>query len=476
LAAQQSPTGIDDRVARAFAEFSCALKWSACPQTLKRAALDELLDFVGDALAGRAAVGMPVWLDVLLDDSGKRAATVIGGQQAAPWTAAMANGYLGHVLELDDTHDIAVLHAGASAIPAALAAAEFRGGVDGATLMEAVVAGIELSCRLGVATDMSLTEGGWIYSALLGHFGAALAASHVLGLDVQATRNALGIVYCFTSGNHQSSREGAPTKHLQPGIAAGNGLKAALMAARGLTGVQAPFLGEDGFVRAYLHGRFDADRALRGLGTEFETARLSMKPYPSCRLTHPAVSAALVLREKLGADLERVASVRLRMGVQAHDVVGRAEPFRLNPTRWLDAQFSVFWTVAVALAHGAVTPRHLLDEVPPEADVQSWIARIRAEPVEGSALRDVGLCVIEAVGDFGEVSVEAPQAKGHPDHPLSADELRDKFCANAELAGMGKAEARALARSLLALDRSPDLGLLIRALGRPQPRKPYKER
>jgi len=388
----------------------------------------------------------------------------------------MANGYYGHVLELDDTHDIAVLHAGAAAIPAALAAAEHRGGVDGATLLEGIVAGIELSCRLGVATDMSLTEGGWIYSALLGHFGAALAASHVLGLDPAATRNALGIVYCYTCGNHQSSREGAPTKHLQPGIAAGNGVKAALMAARGLSAVQAPFLGEDGFVRTYLRGRFDVERALRGLGREFETERLSMKPYPSCRLTHPAVSAALALHARMGADLAQVEAVRIRMGAQAHDVVGRAEPFRLTPTRWLDAQFSVFWTVGVALAHGAVTPRHLLEEVPPSPKVAAWIERLRAEPIPGSALRDIGQCEIEASGAFGTVRIEAPQAKGHPDNPLSADELRDKFCANAELAGMGKAEARSLARSLLALERSPDLGFLVRALGRPQARRPYKER
>src|SRR5690606_120499 len=139
------------------------------------------------------------------------------------------------------------------------------------------------------------------------------------------------------SGNHQSSREGAVTKHLQPGIAAANGVKAALMAQRGLQGVDAPFMGEDGFARVYLHGRFDPTRAVRALGSEYEAQRLSMKPYPSCRLTHPAVSAALALRAKLGDDLARVEAVRVRMGTQAHDVVGRPESFRLAPSRWLDA-------------------------------------------------------------------------------------------------------------------------------------------
>jgi 2-methylcitrate dehydratase PrpD len=459
-----------DPVVAAFARWRCGLVWSALPEATRRMAVDELLDFVGDAVAGRAAVGMPAWLDVLLVEPRAHSATVVGGTIAIPWAAALANGYFGHVLELDDTHDIAVLHAGASAIPAALAAAEQRGGVTGARLLEAIVAGIELNCRLGVATDLSLVEGGWIYSSLLGHFGAALAAAHVLELDEAATRNALGIAYCHTCGNHQSSREGAPTKHVQPGIAAENGLKSALMAARGLRGVDLPFTGEDGFARVYLHGRFDAQRAFEGLGADFETARLSFKPYPSCRLTHPAVSAALELRAKLGADLDRVQSIRIGMGRQAHDVVGRAVDFRLAPRRWLDAQFSVFWTVASALCFGAVTPKHLLAEVPPSAALEAWIGRITAEPLAGSAMRDVGACEIEARGPFGTVAVSAAQAKGHPDNPLTTAEVFAKFAGNVELAGVGSGEARSIADGILALATSPNVNPVVRAFARPIPR------
>jgi 2-methylcitrate dehydratase PrpD len=465
---------VEDPVAAAFAAWSCSARWNQFDSRLQRAAADEVLDFIGDLVAGRAAMGLPAWLDVLLDDAGAKSAAIAGGHRAAAWTAAMANGYYGHVLELDDTHDVAVLHAGASAIPAALAAAELCGGASGAVVMEGIVVGIEASCRLGVATDLSLVEGGWIYSALLGHFGAALAAAHVLGLSEDETRHALGIVYCFTCGNHQSSREGAPTKHLQPGIAAGNGVKAALMAKKGLKGVSAPFVGEDGFARAYLHGRFDAERAVRNLGRDFETARLSMKPYPSCRLTHPAVSAALELRAKLGERLQQVEFVTISMGKQAHDVVGRAVPFRLRPNRWLDAQFSVFWTVAVALSEGSVTPRHLLEQVPPSPEVQAWIDRLTTEPM-ASAARDVGACVLEASGPFGTVRVEAAAAKGHPDDPLSPEELERKFAGNVALAGIGNEEAVRLAASLRALAQAADLDVLLDLLARRQSPSPIKE-
>jgi 2-methylcitrate dehydratase PrpD len=291
-----------------------------------------------------------------------------------------------------------------------------------------------------------------------------------LNLDEAGRRSALGVVYCFASGNHESSREGATTKHLQPGIAAANGLKAALMARGGLGAVQAPFAGEDGFARVYLRGRFDPSRALRGLGVEHEAARLSIKPYPSCRLTHPAISAALRLREHLGENLQRVDAIRVRMGTQAHDVVGRDEAFRRHPTRWLDAQFSVFWTVAVALLRGAVRPMHLLDDVPPGTELKRWIERIEALPMQGSAVRDVGACEIEARGPFGRLQAHATEAKGHPDAPLTAQELADKFFANVALAGLNGMDAQALAAALGSLDRAANVDALLRALRRPQAR------
>ena len=136
--------------------------------------------------------------------------------------------------------------------------------------MSEVLLGIELTCRLGLATKLNLVEGGWIYTALLGHFGATLAAARLIDPRPQVIRNALGIVYCLASGNHQSTREGAQTKHVQPGFAAANAITAALMASQGLPGVQHPLTGEDGLNRVYLHERFDAARALEGLGVQWE--------------------------------------------------------------------------------------------------------------------------------------------------------------------------------------------------------------
>lgn len=447
-----------------FIELSSALRWAAVPEPTRLMVKRELLDYYGAAIAGRAAVGLPAWLKVLVDCGGRPDAYLLGGSRLPAHTAALCNGYFGHVLELDDTHDGAVLHAGAAVIPAALAAAGLRGNVGGTQFCEAVLLGIELTCRLGVATRLSLVEGGWIYTSLLGHFGATLAAARILDPRPEVIRNALGIVYCLTGGNHESTREGATTKHVQPGFAAANGVLAAMMASGGLDGVKQPLTGEDGLGRVYLRDRFDEARATQDLGARWELDRLSFKPYPSCRLTHPAISAALELRAELGEEARKITRVELIMGSQAHDVVGRDIAERRRPISRIAAQFSVYWTVACALEFGEVTPLQLASEIPPSPRLQDAIARVHARADADVAERDIGGCTLRAHGPFGIREVRHDNAKGHPDHPLSDAELMAKFEANLRYAGVTPAETGRLAAALLDIDRLGDVGTLAEAL------------
>jgi 2-methylcitrate dehydratase PrpD len=378
----------------------------------------------------------------------------------------LINGYFTHALELDDTHDDAVLHAGASAVPAALAACDIvrqnGGTVSGARFLEATTLGIEVSCRLGIATDLNLVDGGWIYSALLGHFGAAAAAARILSDDPDVLRSALGAAYTLTSGNHQSTREGAETKALQPAVAGSNGLLAALMAKNGLVGVANPFLGEDGLGRVYLHGKLDAAKFRASLGPVPEIAQLSFKPYPSCRLTHPAITAALALHESVGPALDGETQIELQLNPQAHNVVGKTHAARMNPEKRLDAQFSVYWCVAVALTYGFVSPRHLVSEVPPSPAVASWIDRINCGIIEASSSRDIGGCVLTATGPFGMQTVTVDNARGHPENPLSDADLQAKFAHNVAIAGLSETDAGYLNDRIWATDEMTDAAQLLR--------------
>jgi 2-methylcitrate dehydratase PrpD len=224
------------------------------------------------------------------------------------------------------------------------------------------------------------------------------------------------------------------------------------MCAHGLDGVSEVFSGEDGMARVYLQDKFDGMRAVRNLGSEFETERLSFKPYPTCRLTHPAASAALRLRTQLGSLAQEVTALELEIGPQAWDVVGRPEPTRIFPEAKVTAQFSAYWTVAVAWAYGDVNPPHVFSEVPPTQAVQQWLERITYKPYANADTRDIGGCTLVARGAFGMETVTVDCAKGHPDNPFTDVEVTDKFMSNVKLAGWNSRDAEDFARYVLDLD------------------------
>ena len=464
MAQAESGGGGVEPMLEAFIGQAQQLRWDQVPAATRAMVKRELLDYIGAAIAGRASGGMPPWLKVLVDMGGRPDAHVLGGPRVPAPTAALCNGYFGHVLEFDDTHDEAVLHAGAAAIPAAFAVCGLRSHVSGREFCEAVLLGIELTCRLGVGTRINLVDSGWIYTALLGHFGATLAAGRIVDARPEVLRNAFGIAYCLASGNHESSREGAPTKHVQPGFAAANAVTSVLMASAGLAGVRQPLTGEDGLDRVYLHGKLDAARVLDGLGRRYEIDRLSFKPYPTCRLTHPAIGAAIAMAQLLGPATRSIERVELVLGPQAHNVVGRDTPQRRAPHNAVTAQFSVSWAAAVALCYGELTPIQLAAEVPPTAALAAVIARINCQADNAATSRDVGGCVLRAFGPFGMKEVRHDNAKGHPDYPMSDAELLAKFRANLRFAAVGDETAGELADAIMNIDLQDDMRPLAEAI------------
>ena len=145
-----------------------------------------------------------------------------------------------------------------------------------------------MTCRLGVAIKVDIIESGFIYTSLLGYFGATAAAGRALGLTPEEMVNAFGIVYSSVAGNHQVTRDASLMKRLQPGLAAQAAVVAVQLAERGIRGAQNVFEGADGFFRVYFRNRVDVDVMRKDLGKRFELLNLSYKPYPCCRDTHAA--------------------------------------------------------------------------------------------------------------------------------------------------------------------------------------------
>jgi 2-methylcitrate dehydratase PrpD len=429
----------------------------------------DLFDTLACAAAGSSAPGVGEVRSLAGEWGGTGQASVwVFGERLPAHHAAWVNGTMAHARDYDDTHDAAVLHAGVSVIPAALAAAELRGPVSGADLIAAVAAGLETISRLGVATRIGIIESGYMYTSLLGHFGATLAAARVLGLDRRQTANALGIDYSMAAGNHQVTRDAALTKRMQPGFAAMSAVIAAQLAAKGVRGAQATFEGQDGFFRVYLRDQVDRVRVRDRLGEHYEFTQLSFKPYPCCRFDHTAIEAALRLRPALAGRLDRIRAIRVGVNHQAYQAVCTPEEIRLAPRTIVQAQFSIPYTVAAALIDGEVGLGHFTEQLAARADIMALTRRVqpRVDPeIERDFGRTISPAIVEIELDDGSVlSERVDRPLGHPDRPMSRDDFNRKAadCFRAAAVPLDEGALGRLRERVDRLEQLTDVGRLAR--------------
>jgi 2-methylcitrate dehydratase PrpD len=417
-----SSAGTED-FAATFAAFSAALRVSDLPAHVIDAARANLLDTLACAFAGHNAPGVA--------DVSALAQSWGGAPQAAIWCsaarvpahhAAWVNGMMAHARDFDDTHDAAVLHAGVSVVPAALAAAELRPQATGADLLAGIVAGLELVCRLGVATTIGIIDSGFIYTSLFGYFGATVAAARVMGLDARQTVNAIGIAYSQAAGTHQVTRDAALTKRMQPGFAAKAALLSVQLAQREIRGAQNTFDGIDGLFRTYLRGGYDPHVLRDRLGTHFEFTALSYKPYPCCRFNHTAIDAALAIGRQPGFQAARIDRIAVGINQQAYQAVCTPPDIRLRPQTVVQAQFSIPFTVAAALLDGRVSLRHFTDEGLRRSDILALAAKVECA-VDDAIERDWSRTISPAavVVQAGNVTfrqrIDYP--RGHPEAAMT---------------------------------------------------------
>jgi 2-methylcitrate dehydratase PrpD len=338
-----------------LAAYVARLRYEDLPQEVPMRAKHLMVDLVGSIVrAGHEADSTPSVFGMLarlgLDAPGQ--STVFGSTRGyIPATAALLNGVLGHSLDFDDTHADSSLHPSAPVVPAAFAAAEMV-GATGEQLLTAIVAGYEVCCRLGNALDPTAHYArGFHPTATAGTFGAAAAASKLLGLDASGVASAFGVAASQAAGSLQFLVNGAWNKRYQVGAAAMNGLIAATLAKEGFVGAADAIEGKHGLLVGYTDNP-RPERAVEGLGKVYETMKIGMKPYPSCRYTHAAIDGLLALQKENGwapADI-----LDVTVGLHRNGIVLTGAPLeeKRQPKSVVEGQFSMPFTAAVALYKG----------------------------------------------------------------------------------------------------------------------------
>ena len=420
-----TPVGVGDPD-REFCEWAVSVRWGDVDIPTQQHALWLVADHLGCLLGGvehTTAVAAR-----RLAPPVEPGVTVIGtGIRTTAPEAARQNSIASHVIEMDDLVPSASLHPGSVVIPAALAAAEYS-GADGERTLAAIVAGYELIIRLGEAVDpVRHYADGFHPTATCGVFAAACTAALLLGADAPTLRRALGFAGTGASGTLSYLNDGAPTKPVQVGNAAGYGVMAAILNATGVPGPATAFTGRHGFFQAYAP-QADPQRLVSGLGTEpLRITQTGFKPLACCGYIQPA--AGLML-ELAGRGLRRDKVERIRAGVvsTAVPIVGEPRAAKLRPASVVDAQFSLPFCVAAVLSCGRLAPSDLVDALEDRA-VTELAERVELVPdVEldaGYPQRWGGWIELE-LRDGRRLRREAADAKGYPGNPLTRAELLKK--------------------------------------------------
>ena len=440
-----------------WAEF---IRTSDPPAAARAIAGRAVLDTIGVMLAGASARSAQIVHRVVAAEGGGPCRVLGTRSCASASNAALANGTAAHALDYDDMCFVSLAHPSAPLVAAALAAGELA-GATGRALLDAYVVGFELEARLGPVMNPRHYQRGWHCTSTLGTIGAAAAAIRMLELDTAAAGHAVAIAASEACGLKENF--GTMVKPLHAGLAARNGILAALLAKNGMTASDRAIEGPQGFLAAMDSEQPTLGKAAADLGVRREIldSGITVKLYPSCAGTHPTLDAILDLRQRerfTADDVERI-----DVGV---DAIVPTVLIHDRPATGLEAKFSMPFCAAAAVVFGQVG----IDTFEPaqfgDARVGALMPHVamHVDPaLSGAASALTQARVTITLHDGRTLRQTANGARGYPDQPASDEELEKKFRSCARMAIADRAVSRALTM-LRAIEDIDDLRALTAVL------------
>jgi 2-methylcitrate dehydratase PrpD len=439
-------------VTRPLASWVAGCRPADIPDAVRQEGLRTFFNWLGCAVGGARHETVDRALQAVTPFSGPATATVIGrGERLDALHGALLNGISSHVLDYDDTHLKTIIHPAGPVASALLSVAELR-PATGAELLHALIIGVEVECRIGNAVYPDHYDRGWHITGTAGVFGAAAAVGKLIGLDEGRLTWALGIAATQSSGLREMF--GTMCKSFHPGRAAQNGALAAFLAEAGFDsserGIEAP----RGFANV-LSTKQDFSEILDGLGTRWEAALNSYKPFACGIVIHPTIDGCIQLREELGPAVDDIAHVSLTTHPLVLELTGKTEP-----KTGLEAKFSVYHAAAAALLDGDGSPTAFTDALVNDAKLVALRRKVKAKADPNCAEDAVTIRV--TLGDGRTVEKHVAHAIGSLDRPLTDAQLETKFHNQASLV-IGEDASRRLMETAWALPDLAEAGESARA-------------
>jgi 2-methylcitrate dehydratase PrpD len=365
-------------------------------------------------------------------------------------SAALLNGISSHTFDYDDTHLRTIIHPAGPVASAALALAEHLGS-SGRQLIDALVLGIDVSCRVGNMIYPDHYDRGWHITGSTGMLGAAAACARLLELDAARTTMALGIAASQPVGVREQF--GSMTKPFHPGAAARAGLTAALMAKHGYTSSLRAIEAPRGIAQTY-STKCDWNEITDALGERFEISFNSYKPFACGIVIHPSIDGCVQLARAHRLCGEDIARIDLRVHPLVLELTGKR-----TPRTGLEAKFSVYHASAAGILFGQAGESEFKDAVVLRPDVVALRDRIHA--AVDPAIAEDAADVTVTLNDGRTFHLFVPHAIGSLERPMGDADLARKFHGLVDPV-LGNERADRLLALLDKIGDAPDLRPLLR--------------
>jgi 2-methylcitrate dehydratase PrpD len=446
---------MDAAITARLADFVLTTDARTWPEPVWREGLRSFFNIIGCTVGGAQHQMVAIADRSLGPFSGPEQATVVGrGRKADVLHATLINGLASSIYSFDDTHEVAVVHPSGPIAAAVLALAELR-PVSGHDLLTAFALGVELTCRLCLATTVPPADGSfaWSGTGITAGLGAAAAAGRLLNLDQRRMRVAMGLALSQAAGFR--AMHGTATVALMPAHAGQMGLRAALMAEAGFTAGLSGLEGKSGFFSTFCT-KPNLDAMIGDLGTRFELARNTYKPYPCGIVIHPIIDACLALRAELRPDPDHIASVAIQASPGAMALCNNRDP-----KDELQAHVSLHHWTASAFIRGTARVQDMDTETAvKDPALMAFQAKVDAT-LDPSLAADQAVVTITMTDGSRHVK-RIDHGIGSRLNPMSDEDLERKFIGLAEPV-LGAGRSADLAAMTWAVAGLPDAGALARA-------------
>ena len=450
------------------AHFVARTRYRDIPKEVVQLARGFILDGFGVALAGSTDECSRIVQAQVRQMNGKGESSIVGTALSVPAAkAALANGVAGHAMDYDDTQLSTskqavyglLTHPTTPVLAAVLAIGE-KEKISGEPFVLAYLLGVEVECRIADAINPRHYQDGFHSTATMGGIGAAMAVGKILRLNERKLIQTLGIAASMASGLRENF--GTMTKPLHAGRAAENGVSAALLARDGFTAAANILEARRGFFNA-MAGGCDESKITGRLGSPFfmKEPGVSIKPYPSGSLSHPAQDLILDLIKQ--HDLSAGEIDHVEVGTNSNVPNALIYPM---PKTALEGKFSIPFCMAIAILERKAGIAQFQDRKVRDKKVVELMKRVTLgvdDELEKLGYDQVRSRIRIRLKNGRLIEGRYDVARGHPEKPLSWSELSDKFrdCAGLVLADK---DAETIIQLVARIEKLKSLSHLFRAL------------